>query len=166
MGCVLAELMLRTPYLPGTSDLNQLETIFRALGTPSELDWPDMAKLPNFVRFQPMERPPIKATFTGASDDVLDLLQRLLAFDPLRRLTAEQALRHPYFQNDPRPTPPEKLPRVAPGTAKAAAPAPRYGGTAGAALPDAKRSRDAVEDGGADSPAPDLGATRRRLVFD
>lgn len=37
-GCIFAELMLRTPFLPGDSDLNQLSTIFRALGTPS--DWP------------------------------------------------------------------------------------------------------------------------------
>ena len=38
IGCIFAELMLRTPFLPGDSDLNQLHTIFRALGTPS--DWP------------------------------------------------------------------------------------------------------------------------------
>lgn len=37
-GCIFAELMLRTPFLPGDSDLNQLTTIFRALGTPT--DWP------------------------------------------------------------------------------------------------------------------------------
>lgn len=38
IGCIFAELMLRTPFLPGDSDLNQLTTIFRALGTPT--DWP------------------------------------------------------------------------------------------------------------------------------
>jgi len=32
--------MLRTPYLPGDSDLNQLDIIFRALGTPTEEIWP------------------------------------------------------------------------------------------------------------------------------
>ena len=32
--------MLRTPYLPGESDMDQLKTIFRALGTPTEEDWP------------------------------------------------------------------------------------------------------------------------------
>ena len=32
--------MLRTPYLPGETDMDQLKTIFRALGTPTEEDWP------------------------------------------------------------------------------------------------------------------------------
>jgi serine/threonine protein kinase len=40
VGCIFAELMLRTPYLPGDSDMDQLKTIFRALGTPTEDDWP------------------------------------------------------------------------------------------------------------------------------
>jgi hypothetical protein len=40
VGCIFAELMLRTPYLPGESDMDQVKTIFRALGTPTEDDWP------------------------------------------------------------------------------------------------------------------------------
>jgi serine/threonine protein kinase len=40
IGCIFAELMLRTPYLAGDTDLGQLQTIFRALGTPTEEEWP------------------------------------------------------------------------------------------------------------------------------
>lgn len=40
VGCIFAELMLRIPYLAGESDMDQLKTIFRALGTPTEDDWP------------------------------------------------------------------------------------------------------------------------------
>jgi serine/threonine protein kinase len=40
VGCIFAELMLRTPYLPGETDMDQLKTIFRALGTPNEEEWP------------------------------------------------------------------------------------------------------------------------------
>ena len=40
VGCIFAELMLRVPYLAGESDMDQLKTIFRALGTPTEEDWP------------------------------------------------------------------------------------------------------------------------------
>lgn len=39
VGCIFAELMLRTPYLPGETDMDQLKTIFRALGTPTEEEW-------------------------------------------------------------------------------------------------------------------------------
>lgn len=38
--------MLRTPYLPGESDMDQLKTIFRALGTPTEEEWPVRLFLP------------------------------------------------------------------------------------------------------------------------
>ena len=40
VGRIFAELMLRTPYLPGESDMDQVRTTFRALGTPTEEDWP------------------------------------------------------------------------------------------------------------------------------
>ena len=40
VGTIFAELMLRTPYLPGESDLDQIKTTFRALGTPTEEEWP------------------------------------------------------------------------------------------------------------------------------
>ena len=40
MGCIFAELMLRVPYLSGESDMDQLKKIFRALGTPTEEEWP------------------------------------------------------------------------------------------------------------------------------
>lgn len=46
VGCIFAELMLRTPYLPGESDMDQLKTIFRALGTPTEEEWPVRLFLP------------------------------------------------------------------------------------------------------------------------
>ena len=40
VGCILAELLLRVPFLPGDSDLDQLSKIFETLGTPTETEWP------------------------------------------------------------------------------------------------------------------------------
>lgn len=40
VGCIVAELLLRNPFLPGDSDLNQLSLIFKVLGTPTETNWP------------------------------------------------------------------------------------------------------------------------------
>jgi hypothetical protein len=46
----------------------------------------------------------------GASSLALDLLSQLLVFDPARRLTAPEALRHAWFSSDPLPAPPNRLP--------------------------------------------------------
>ena len=40
VGCIVAELLLRVPFLPGESDLDQLTRIFQALGSPTEESWP------------------------------------------------------------------------------------------------------------------------------
>lgn len=40
VGCIVAELLLRVPFLPGESDLDQLTKIFTTLGSPSEETWP------------------------------------------------------------------------------------------------------------------------------
>jgi serine/threonine protein kinase len=48
-----------------------------------------------------------------ASPGALDLLQRLMAFDPDQRITAAEALAHPYFSTTPAPTPPAQLPKPA-----------------------------------------------------
>ncbi|XP_069483500.1 cyclin-dependent kinase 7 isoform X3 [Ambystoma mexicanum] len=44
VGCILAELLLRVPFLPGDSDLDQLTRIFETLGTPVEEQWPALRK--------------------------------------------------------------------------------------------------------------------------
>ena len=61
-----AELLLRRPWLPGASDLDQLGKIFQALGTPGPGAWPGADALPHFVAFQPTPAPPLRATFRQA----------------------------------------------------------------------------------------------------
>ena len=46
-----------------------------------------------------------------ATEDALDLLSRLVAFDPRKRMTAVEALKHPYFKNSPKPTEAGRLPK-------------------------------------------------------
>lgn len=113
-GCIFAELMLRTPFMAGETDMGQLKTIFHALGTPSPQDWPGMTTLPDYVAFPKSPRPPLSSIFNAASEDALDLLERMLTFDPAKRITARGALGHAYFTNAPRPTPPESLPKTDP----------------------------------------------------
>lgn len=114
-GCIFAELMLRTPFLVGDSDMGQLKTIFSALGTPTEQDWPGMTQLPDYVQFPKQPAPTSLGTlFTAAPEDALDLLSKMLLFDPSKRISAMDALAHPYFVNAPRPTAPAELPKTDP----------------------------------------------------
>ncbi|MCO5563732.1 hypothetical protein L7F22_017379 [Adiantum nelumboides] len=111
VGTIFAELMLRTPYLPGETDLEQLTTIFKALGTPSEKDWPFHKTLPDYYPFDHYPKLPLSGLFTAASNDSLDLLNQFLLFDPLKRISAEKSLEHSYFKEDPKPTIPGDLPK-------------------------------------------------------
>lgn len=113
VGCIMAELLLRVPFLPGQSDIEQITTIFRALGTPSDKDWPGHKTLPNYMSLEQYPRPPLNRTFPAAAQDTLDLLSKLLLYDPARRATAHNALHHTYFRNQPTPTHFSKLPRHA-----------------------------------------------------
>ncbi|KAI0343218.1 Pkinase-domain-containing protein [Trametopsis cervina] len=113
VGCIFAELMLRTPYLPGESDLDQVKTTFRALGTPTEDDWPGHTKLPDYVAVGQFQKTPLRDLFTAATPECLNLLGSCLVYDPRKRISAKDALHHPYFSALPYPTHPTKLPKPA-----------------------------------------------------
>lgn len=114
VGCIFAELMLRVPYLPGESNADQLTTIFKALGTPTDMEWPSHRSLPDYATtwFTPQHpKSNLADLFLAASPEALDFLQRSLLYDPLKRLSAKQALHHAYFKQSPPPTPFKQLPR-------------------------------------------------------
>ena len=83
--------------MQGSSDLDQLGKIFAALGTPKPSQWPDMPYLPDYVEYQYVAAPPLRTLLPMASDDALDLLSKMLTYDPKARITAQQALEHRYY---------------------------------------------------------------------
>ena len=95
----MAELLLGKPVFPGTSTLNQLDRVMEVTGRPSAEDI-DAINSP-LAQTMLESLPPAKAKrlrdmFPTASEEALDLLKNLLQFNPNKRLSAEQALRHPY----------------------------------------------------------------------
>ncbi|KAL8488056.1 hypothetical protein ACS0TY_024364 [Phlomoides rotata] len=94
--CIFAELLLRRPFLQGNSDIDQLGKIFAAFGTPKPSQWPDMVYLPDYVEYQYVSGQPMRTLFPMASDDALDLLGKMFAYDPKARISAQQALEHRY----------------------------------------------------------------------
>ena len=109
IGCTFAELLLRVPFLPGASEIDQLSRMCAALGTPCEQNWPGVSALPYYVEFEARQAPPLNAIFPAATPSALHLLASMLVYDPSRRISAADALAHPYFAN-PAPTPPGRLP--------------------------------------------------------
>jgi serine/threonine protein kinase len=100
IGCILAEMLGNKALFPGKNYVDQLSKIFEIMGTPrgddllciqSERPRDYVLKLP----FRPKQ--PLSTIFPDADQLVLDLVEKLLSFDPSRRLTAEMALAHPYF---------------------------------------------------------------------
>ncbi|XP_069679877.1 cyclin-dependent kinase 7 isoform X2 [Periplaneta americana] len=110
IGCILAELLLRVPFFPGESDLDQLTRIFQVLGTPTDETWPSVKELPDYVQFKMFPGTPMRHIFTAAGDDLLDLLAKLLSVCPLDRCNCHEALQSPYFSNKPAPTQGPQLP--------------------------------------------------------
>ena len=105
VGMVFAELMLRKPFCAGNSDIDQLTKIYHVLGTPTEEEWEGCAALPDWMSFPRKEKMDLRNL------DAIDLLEQLLTYDPEKRISCQEALKHAYFNTAPAPTEISKLPK-------------------------------------------------------
>ncbi|XP_041976856.1 cyclin-dependent kinase 11B isoform X2 [Aricia agestis] len=105
VGCIFAEFVTMNPLFPGKSEVDQLNRIFKDLGSPSELLWPGYKELPAVQKMTFAEHPAgglrQRVGADLLSETGLGLLQGLLTYNPARRLTAEAALDHEYFKEHP-----------------------------------------------------------------
>jgi mitogen-activated protein kinase 7 len=100
IGCILAELLGGRPFFKGRDYVDQLNQILHYLGTPNEetLSRIGSPRAQEYVRNLPyMPKIPFQRLFAAANPDALDLLDRMLAFDPSSRISVEEALEHPYL---------------------------------------------------------------------
>ena len=99
MGCVISELVLGRPMFPGATTSDQLVEIIRILGTPTKDDICSMN--PHFKdhKFPDVKPIPFEKLFKNRiiPEHFLDLLSKLLVYNPQIRLTPEKALEHAYF---------------------------------------------------------------------
>jgi len=100
-GCIMAEMISGVPLFRGRDNNDQLTQILRVLGTPDDATLRRIAQESPEIQLRPfprMPKIPFAQLYPKASALAIDLLEKLLVFDPSRRLSCEEALRHPYFR--------------------------------------------------------------------
>ena len=100
VGCILAELLGRRPIFKGSDYVDQLNQILYYIGTPSETMLRRVAspRAQQYIRSLPFKAPvPFEQLYPQATPLAIDMLRRLLSFDPSQRITCDEALEHPYL---------------------------------------------------------------------
>ncbi|KAH8929583.1 Pkinase-domain-containing protein [Atractiella rhizophila] len=112
-GCIFLELWTRRAIFQGQDEIHQLTTIWEVMGTPSVETWPGLVQLPWYELIKPKAVLPNTLREKYASqvpEAAMQVAERMLEFDPLKRLSAGEALNLDYFQRDePRPQVPNML---------------------------------------------------------
>ncbi|XP_065505900.1 cyclin-dependent kinase 11B isoform X5 [Patagioenas fasciata] len=113
VGCIFGELLTQKPLFPGKSEIDQINKVFKDLGTPSEKIWPGYNELPAVKKMTFTEYPynNLRKRFGALlSDQGFDLMNNFLTYYPARRITAEDGLKHEYFRETPLPIDPSMFP--------------------------------------------------------
>lgn len=119
-GCIIGEILASQPMFPEPEEQKMLQKIYSVCGTFNEETWPEGFNLPYYERWGPKER--YERNLVGKYSDrnaypnfdkwSIDLIDKLLQFDPKKRPTATEALAHPYFHSEPLPCDPSELPQI------------------------------------------------------
>lgn len=97
-GCIMAEMLTGRPIFPGSSNDDELHRIFKIMGTPTEQTWPGISHFPNYNPNFHIYPPQDLAMIVPQVDPIgLDLLMQLLQMRPEMRISARDALAHPWF---------------------------------------------------------------------
>lgn len=100
IGCIFAELMLGRPLFKGKDYVDQLNKILDVLGTPEEevINRIGSDKAQLYIRSLPVKKAvPLWKLLPTADAQALDLLQKMLTFDPSTRISVPEALAHPWL---------------------------------------------------------------------
>jgi len=101
VGCIMGELLGRKPLFPGDDYIKQMNLIFNILGTPTgaALDFITNERALQWIQSLKKKAPiPFEKMFPGANATGLDLLNKMLSFNPNTRISVDEALNHPYLE--------------------------------------------------------------------
>ncbi|KAI9632088.1 kinase-like domain-containing protein [Dioszegia hungarica] len=120
VGCIFGELLGGEAMMQGRGEIDQIGKIFMLLGQPNEDVWPGYNSLPLVKNLNPIGPPfsVLRQRFKQLTSSGHNLLAGLLMYDPARRLSADEAGKHPYFEETPLPKHPDlfaSFPSVAAG---------------------------------------------------
>ncbi|KAK6943898.1 Protein kinase domain [Dillenia turbinata] len=99
MWSVGSEMVRRQALFPGDSEFQQLLHIFRLLGTPTEKDWPGVGTLRDWHEYPKWESQNLERAVPTLGPDGVDLLSKMLTYNPADRISAKAALDHSYFDS-------------------------------------------------------------------
>lgn len=95
--------------------MHQFQVICEVIGYPSKEDWPEFYEedrrdfRKEVEKYNILRKNNLRGLFARNSDQCVDLLTRLLCWDPARRISLEEALRHPYFMESPKALFPDEI---------------------------------------------------------
>ncbi|KAJ1967537.1 mitogen activated protein kinase 2 [Dimargaris xerosporica] len=101
VGCIFAELLGGRPLFKGRDYVDQLNQILSILGTPDDdtLRRIGSERAQMYIRSLPYTpKVSFAQLYPNATEAALDLLEKLLKFDPAQRITVEEVLQHPYLE--------------------------------------------------------------------
>jgi len=101
VGCIFAELATGNPLFCGDSEIDTIFKICQKLGTPTAEAWPGLSDMPDFKPTFPKWKAKgwenIRNTKAQLGPVGIDLLDKLMLYDPKLRMSARSALKHRYF---------------------------------------------------------------------
>lgn len=101
VGCVFFEIMALFPLFPGSNEIDQIQKIHNVLGSPAPELLAKFTKRSSQIdfNFPHKDGTGIAKLIPHCSSDCVNLIEKLLAYDPEERISARQALKHPYFKD-------------------------------------------------------------------